>query len=124
MTDNTPTNPTPDDEAVQEELARQMAQVLGAMGSVAIDDPHRSQRVRLRASQLLVWALLGADGEAGMRLAWDTAAKEFGTGIELFGSVIRLVVEYAADHDVLRAHLQAEINRLTGMLDAADGIAP
>ena len=112
-------------DAAQQELARQMQLVLGAMGTVPLDDPHRHERIRLRAAQLLVWALLGAAGEDGMRLAWATAADEFGTGIELFGSVVGLVAEYAANHDVLRARLQTEINRLTGILDEIDqGGAP
>ena len=113
-------NPASDDE-IQQELARQIRLALGAMGTVAVDDPHRGERVRLRASQLLVWALLGADGEAGMRMAWDAAVEEFGTGVELFGSVVGLVAEYAADHASLRAALQAEINRLTGVLNAVGG---
>ena len=87
MTNHPSTGGEPvDDDAVQQEIARQIGAALDATGSVPAHDPRRHLRVRLRAAQLLVHALRGAEGEAGMRMAWDAAVEEFGTGIELFGS--------------------------------------
>lgn len=108
--------PEPMDEAAQAELIRQMNAALAATGSVPADDPRRHLRVRLRAAQLLTHAMRGADGADGMRLAWDAAVAEFGTGIALFGSVVGLVAEYA-DHDTLTRSLQAEIARVSLQLE-------
>jgi hypothetical protein len=107
----------PIDDEAQQAIVRQMRAALDATGSVPADDPRRHLRVRLRAAQLLVHALRGAEGEAGMRMAWDAAVEEFGTSIELFGSTIGLIAEFAADRDTLTARLQTEIANMALLIE-------